>query len=215
MSVSTFFQKLVPREKKFFPLFESLSSLAVKGGQLQLELLEHLDPVKEKELLKQIKTLENQADEVAQHLFEELDRTFITPFDREDIHRLTSAMDSVLDLINGVAQQIRYYKPGAIPAEFRDMALLIHKGTLLMDEVVKQLPDQKKPNKILKTCRKMSELESEADDLYHATIADLFKKEKDAIELIKKKDILDSLDLCTDRIEDVSDVVRTIIIKMA
>ncbi len=214
MSFSTIFQKLVPREKKFFPLFESLAGFVVKAAEIQRQLLEHLDPVKQKDLLKEIKLLESEADQVAQLLFEELDKTFLTPFDREDIQKLTSAMDSVLDLINKVSQQIRYYKPMAIPPQFKDMAIVIEKGANYMNEVVKQLPELKKPNKILKTCRKMSDLETESDELYHTIIADLFKKEKDAFELIKKKDILDSLEQCSDRIEDVSDVIKTIIIKM-
>ena len=215
MGFSHFFQKLVPSEKKFFPLFESMSALVVQGAQLQNELLQQDEPSRAEDLFEKIRLVENQSDEVAQQLFEELDRTFITPFDREDIHRLTSTIDSLIDMINTVSHKIIHYDPRTLPVRFKDMAHLILKGSRYMDVVVKQLPEHKKPKKILKTCRKMREVEAEADELYHSMIGELFREEKDAIELIKIKDILDSLEQCADKIQDVSDVVRTIIIKMA
>ncbi len=215
MSIGSFFQNLIPKETKFFPLFESLSDLVVKAAAVQMEIFEYSDPTKQKDLLKQITLLRNKADEIEQKLYDELANTFITPFDREDIQALTTSMSSVLGFINKVAMQIRHYKPEKTPVEFKNMAVTIQKGTALMNEVVHQLPDLKKPNKILKACKKMSELEAEADDLYYSTIAELFKKEKDSVELIKNKDILQSLERCTDKIKDVSSVVKTIIIKMA
>lgn len=215
MSIGSFFQKLVPKETKFFPLFEALADLVIKASEVQLEVFEYADPTKQKDLLKQINLLRSKADEIEQKLYDELANTFITPFDREDIQALTNTMASVLGFINKVALQIRHFKPEKTPVEFKNMAILIQKGATLIKEVVHQLPDLKKPNKILKACKKMGELEAEADDLYYSTIAELFKKEKDSLELVKKKDILQALEKCTDKIKDVSSVVKTIILKMA
>lgn len=215
MGINTFFQNLVPKEKKFFPLFNSLSGHLVKAANTQLEVLDHEDPVKQKDLLKQIIQLETEADNIAQNLYDELAKTFLTPFDREDIQALTTSLSGVLDQINKVATQLRFYKPEKTPPEFKDMAVLIQKGAVLVNEVVQLLNDIKKPNRILKACKKMTELEAEATQLYHSSIAELFKKEKDPVELVKKKDILESLKTGTNRIKDVSIVVKTIIIKMA
>jgi predicted phosphate transport protein (TIGR00153 family) len=215
MSISSFFQKLVPKDKKFFPMFDNMADLVTKAAVIMLEVFEHDDPVKQKDQLKEIKDLETKADEVAHFIFDELDKTFVTPFDREDIHKLTSTLDSVLDLMNGISQRVRLYRPQVIPAEFRDLAKINLKGCEYLKEAVGELHNLKKPQKVLKICKKISEMESEADDVYHASISNIFKKEKDAIELIKQKEILETLERTSDRIEDVADVLRTIIIKMA
>lgn len=215
MSISTFFQRLVPTDKKFFPLFEDIAKLSVQASTSQHEIFEHDDPGKQKDLFKQIKDIENQADEVAQKIFEELDKSFVPPFDREDIHQLTTSIDLIIDLINGVSQRIRQYRPKEFPSEFKDFAKITMKGCEQIDLAVGELKSLKKPQKILKACNKMAELEKEADDLYHSTISNIFKKEKDAIELIKQKEILENMENIADCIKDVSDVLKTIILKMS
>ncbi len=215
MSLNTFFQKLVPIDKKFFPLFVSMSELIVKASSAQLTIFEHDDPVKQKDLFKVIKDIENKGDEVAQKIFDDLDKSFVPPFDREDINHLTTSLDEVINLINGVAQRIRLYRPKEIPAEFKDFAKLISKGAEQLNVSIKELHDLKKPNKILKACKKISDLEKEADDLYHSTISSLFKKEKDAIELIKQKEMLENMEDTADCIKAVSNILKTIILKVS
>jgi predicted phosphate transport protein (TIGR00153 family) len=208
-----FLSKLVPQDKHFFPMFENLAGLVLKAAALLQEVLEHDDPVKHKDLLKQIKEYETQCDKITQSIFDELDKSFITPFDRENMNQLTSSLDSVIDSINGVSQRIRYYRPVNIPSEFKNFGKFILNGCGYIDTAVSELKNLKKPEKILKACRKMSEIESSADDVYHTTISDIFKKEKDAIELIKQKEILETMERTTDRIEDVSDILKTIVLK--
>ncbi len=215
MSISTFFARLVPKDKKFYPMFEQLAEYIVKAATIQQEVFEHKDPVKEKDLLRHIKTLEEDGDKITQTLFDELDQTFVTPFDREDIQQLTSHLDSVLDLMYSVSQRILMYRPKDFPDECREMAKMILKGAEQLQIAVVELRTMKKSNKILKAIKKMSEIETDADDLYHSTISSIFKKEKDAIELIKQKEIVEQLEYTTDRIEDVSDVLKTIILKNA
>ncbi len=215
MSVNTFFQKLVPIDKKFFPMFVNMSDLIVKASAAQLTIFEHDDPVKQKDLFKVIKDIENKGDEVAQKIFDDLDKSFVPPFDREDINHLTTTLDEVINLINGVAQRIRLYRPKEIPTEFKEFAKLISKSAEQLNISIKELHDLKKPNKILKACKKISDLEKEADDLYHSTISSLFKKEKDAIELIKQKEMLENMEDTADCIKAVSNILKTIILKVS
>ena len=209
----SFLSKLVPQDKHFFPMFENLAELVLKAAGVLQEVLEHDDPVKHKDLLKQIKEYESQCDVIVQNVFDELDKSFITPFDRENMNDLTSTLDSVIDSINGVSQRIRYYRPTNIPSEFKNFGKLILNGCTHINTAISELKNLKKPEKILKACRKMSEIESDADDIYHSTISEIFKKEKDAIELIKQKEILETMERTTDRIENVSDILKTIVLK--
>jgi uncharacterized protein len=215
MGINTFFQKLVPKDKKFFPMFESQAELIVQAsGKLQ-EIFLTSDPLMHVDLFKDIKDLENQGDEVAHQIFDELDKTFITPFDREDIHQLTSTLDDVLDFINGTSQRIRLYKLKDFPAEFVKFSEVLINGGAEIRNATRELYNLKRPEMIRKACISINVIENQADDLYHQVISDLFEKEKDAIELIKKKEVLQTMERAADRMEDVADVLKTILIKLA
>lgn len=213
MSILSLLHKLVPAETMFFPMFESLSETIVKASAAQLMIFEHDDPVKQKDLFKQIKDLEIKGDEIKEQIFNSLDKSFIPPFDREDIDHLTTSLDEVINLIDGVAQRIRLYRPKEMPNEFKDFAKMISKSCEQLNTAIKELHDLKKPNKILKACKKIAELEHEADELYHSTISNIFKKEKDAIELIKQKELLENMERTEDGIKEVSNIIKTIILK--
>jgi uncharacterized protein len=215
MGINTFFQKLVPKDKKFFPMFESQADLIVQAAGKLNEIFLTEDPAKHADLFKGIKDLENQGDEVAHQIFDELDKTFITPFDREDIHQLTSTLDDVLDFINGTSQRIRLYKLRDFPAEFLQFSGVLMNGGKEIRNAVGELYNLKRPEMIRQACIKINEVENQADDLYHHVISDLFENEKDAIELIKKKEVLQTMERASDRMEDVADVLKTILIKLA
>ena len=215
MGINTFFQKLVPKDKKFFPMFEAQADLIVEAAGMLNGIFTTTDPVKHAELFKAIKDLENQGDEVAHQIFDELDKTFITPFDREDIHQLTSTLDDVLDFINGTSQRIRLYKLKDFPAEFVEFSTVMQNGSNEIRNAVKELYNLKRPEMIRQACIRINEVENQADDLYHSVISDLFENEKDAIELIKKKEVLQTMERASDRMEDVADVLKTILIKLA
>lgn len=215
MSINTFFTKLVPKEKKFYPMFEQQAELIVRAAQMQIEVLEQLNPVKEKDLLKGIMKLEEEGDELSQNLFDILDQTFVTPFDREDIFQLTQSLDRVLDLIKSVSQRIRMYRPKDFPEDCLVMARLVLTGAEQIQTAVAELKSLKKTEKILKAVKKIKKIEAEADDLYHTAISQIFKNEKDAIELIKKKEIIEQLEQTTDRLQAVSHVLKTIMLKNA
>ncbi len=215
MGINTFFQKLVPKDKKFFPMFEAQADLIVQAAGKLNEIFLTDDVEKHAELFKTIKELENKGDDVAHEIFDELDKTFITPFDREDIHQLTSTLDDVLDFINGSSQRIRLYKLQKFPAEFVRFSSVILSGANEIRSAVRELYNLKRPEMIRQACIRINEVENQADDLYHFVISDLFEHEKDAIELIKKKEVLQTMERASDRMEDVADVLKTIIIKLA
>ncbi len=196
-------------------MFEAQAGLIVKAMEMLSEIFTTADHERQLELCKSIKDLENQGDEKAHQIFDELDTTFITPFDREDIHQLTSTLDDVLDFINGTSQKIRLYKLRDFPKEFLQFSHILTTGASEILHATKELHNLKKPEKIIKACIRINELENEADDVYHQVISDLFEHEKDAIELIKKKEVLQTLERAADRMEDVADVLKTIMIKIA
>ena len=206
---------LLPKEEKFFPMFESLADYISQSADRLSKIIDSQNPASEEELFKEIKQLEKKADDVAHGVFDALDVTFITPFDREDIHQLTSKMDDVLDFINSASQQIKLYKPQKLVPQFKEMVIVIIHGCQQVQIAVKELRNLKKPEQITAACVKINELENLADDIYHKLISELFTTETNAIELIKNKEILETLELVTDALEDVSDILKTIIIKTA
>ena len=206
---------LLPKEKKFFPFFEGLADLITDSARVLLKIVESTEPAMQHDLFREIKNLEKKADDIAHAVFDALDTTFITPFDREDIHQLTSKMDDVLDFINTTSQQIKLYKPKKMLPQFKEMVVIIIRGCEQIKVAANELHNLKKPGKISDACVKINELENVADDIYHQLLSELFETETNAIELIKNKEILESLEMAVDSIEDVSDILKTIIIKSA
>jgi predicted phosphate transport protein (TIGR00153 family) len=206
---------LLPKEEKFFPLFEGMADLICEAAGALAKIVESPEPSRQEDLFREIKTLEKKADDIAHGVFDALDTTFITPFDREDIHQLVSKMDDVLDFINAASQQIKLYKPKKLLPQFKEMVVIIIRGCEQIKIAVKELHNLNKPGKISDACVKINELENVADDIYHNLLSELFQNETNAIELIKNKEILETLETATDSIEDVSDILKTIIIKAA
>lgn len=206
---------LLPREEKFFPFFVGLADLITDSARALSKIVESHEPATQHDLFREIKNLENRADDIAHAVFDALDTTFITPFDREDIHQLVSKMDDVLDFINTTSQQIKLYKPKKLLPQFKEMVVIIIRGCEQIKIAANELRHLKKPRKISDACVKINELENVADDIYHQLLSELFETEKNAIELIKNKEILESLEMAADSIEDVSDILKTIIIKSA
>jgi len=205
----------LPKEGKFFPMFETMSDYLSEAAGLLAGIIDSPQPTLQEESFKEIKGIEKKCDDVAHDVFDALDVTFITPFDREDIHQLVSKMDDVLDFINAASTQIHLYQPVKLPPQFNQMVTVIIHGCEQVKIAVKELRNLKKPQKISDACVRINELENVADDIYHRIISELFTTETNAIELIKNKEILEVLELSADALEDVSDILKTIIIKSA
>ncbi|MEI6124018.1 MAG: DUF47 family protein [Bacteroidota bacterium] len=216
MGLNKVFQYFIPKEKKFFPLFENVAENVEKGAILLNKLLLLIGNEKEKQaLVTQIKQCEEKGDDNTHKIFDELNKTFITPFDREDIQALTSSLDDVLDYINSCAKRIQLYKVTELPINTIEISELLVQATRELKVAIGELKNLKHPHVIKRACIKLNEIENRVDDLYYMSISDLFDNEKNAIELIKKDAILKTLETATDKAEDVSDVLKAIIVKVA
>jgi len=216
MNLNKVFQYFAPKDSKFLPLFVQNSNYLVQASELLIEVVkEQNNKEKQVEHIRAIKKLETQADDCTHAIFDTLNSTFITPFDREDIHKLTSTMDDVIDLIDGAAQRIELFSPKHLPPAYKKMAEIIYLAGLEIRRAVAELNNINNPINIKDACLKINTLENEADVLFHQTIKELFDNEKDAIELIKLRDIIITLETATDIQEDVADVIKSILIKNA
>lgn len=214
MKLDKIFGFLVPKDRKFFPLFNQAADNLVLASELLIKLIRESDLEKRKEYMKLIKDAEHTGDEITRNLLTELNGTFITPFDREDIHELVDKIDSIIDYINAASKRILFYKLATFPNEFVEIADLIHssnKEIQLVLRAVKNVNDFKLHEE---SCRKISSMESQVDDIYQQYLASLFETEINAIDLIKKRDILTALEKAIDKCDDVSKVFTTLIVKM-
>jgi uncharacterized protein len=215
MNLSHLLKYFVPREKKFYGMFNNGASNSVEAAS-ELNKLFKLTTLEEsKDIRLRIRQIEKLGDEITNHLFDELNKTFITPFDREDIHELTSKIDDVVDLIYSLAGKVEYYKFTRFSSHMVEMGELIYQGSIHMQNAISGLENTKNAIKSLKSCKELRKMESKVDECYHQAISDLFDNEKNAIELIKQKEILLNIEKISNKMEDVSDVVKTIIIKYA
>jgi len=206
-------QMFVPQDKKFFPLFERASGNLLAISKVLVEALSTSSPEKRKELIKEIERLEHVGDAVTHEIFDELSANFITPFDREDIHKLVSSLDDVVDYIHGSAKQIELYKVTEIHTSFVKLAELIHQGSEELHKAVIALREMKNVTRIREACVRINSIENHADDIFDMTIAQLFEEEKDAIKIIKTKEILYTLEAATDMCEDAANAISSIVIK--
>lgn len=211
----SFLQFLLPKDKKFFPLFGQSTENLLKASKVLVELVNTTNAEKRKELVKEIEHIEHSGDNITHMIFNELSRNFITPFDREDMHALASDIDDILDFIHGSAKRIDLYKITEMSDSITMLADCILKGALELNVAVKNLENMKNANVIKEACVKINSLENHADDVFNMGIARLFDEEKDPIQIIKVKEILSALETATDKCEDAANTVQTILVKYA
>jgi hypothetical protein len=209
-----FLSFLFPQDKKFFPLFTQASENLVKTSKILVEMV-NAAPEKRREMIKEIEHLEHTGDNITHMIYNELGRNFITPFDREDIHSLASAIDDVLDFIHGSAKRIDLYKVTTLPESVILLSDIILKGAIELNVAVSQLHNMKDLSAIKEACVKINSLENHADDVFNMGIAELFDKESDAIMVIKVKEILSALETATDKCEDAANTIQSIMVKYA
>jgi predicted phosphate transport protein (TIGR00153 family) len=213
MALEKLLKIFAPKDKVFYPLFiQDIENLILISENLVLMMKED-DYEKRLFFIKKIKEFEKVGDNLTHQIFEGLNKSFITPFDREDIHQLASTMDDVADFVNKVAQRIKLYNPKKLMSSYILMSELILEAVKQIEVCVRELEFIKDPEIIRKACDLISEYEHKSDDLYHSGIQDLFNNEKDTVELIKNKEILEVLEKTTDKTEDVADVIKTILVK--
>ncbi len=203
--------RLIPREEKFYDLFEELADKIDEGGKLFLDMLLNYDSF-ETRLIK-LKEIEHEADDITHRTYEKMHTTFLTPIDREDIYALVNKMDSILDMTEAAAVRMSLYKIKAPKEELFQQARILNEATAKVKMIVCGLRDMKNAKMILDACVEINTLENAGDQILRATMARLFEHETDPFELIKWKEIFerfeDALDIC----EDVSNIVEGIVLK--
>jgi len=216
MSLNSIFQYFVPKEKKiFFPLFEQAASNVVAIATVLVEAVNSANPTTREELFKQIDKLENKGDELTHQIYLELGKNFITPFDREDIHALATAIDDVADNIQGAANRMSLYRIDEYNEHIRKLSDLILQGSVDLEKAVRELKDLRNVRAIADSCIRINSIENQADYVFDRAVADLFLYETDAIKLIKYKEILAALENATDMCEDAANVMESILVKNA
>jgi uncharacterized protein Yka (UPF0111/DUF47 family) len=216
MNIDTILKFFVPKDHSFFPLFESDAENLVKAAKLLKDMMVVTDYNELDRFNKEIKDIEHIGDEITNKTYEQLNKSFITPFDREDIHELTAHIDDVVDSINGISRRICLYRPKKLMLVYGEMASLIHDAALEIKNAIDCLNDPvANKEKISIACDKVKEIEHKADELYFEGVLQLFEKEEDPKELLKNNKILEILERCVDEEEDVTDTLKAILIKMA
>jgi len=201
---------LIPQDKVFFDLFEKQAGVVKEAAWQLVALTEDFTNVKEKRHA--IEKLEHKGDQITHGIYEQLNSTFITPLDPEEISRLASALDEVLDYIDGVAEKMFYYGIEGTDSHMIELAKLIHMSTVEMESAVKGIRSIKDPRYIEERCIEVNRLENLADDVLAHALMDLFRT-NDAIMIIKLKDIYEHLETATDYCEDVANVLSDIAIR--
>jgi len=202
--------RLVPRETKFFELFESMSSNLTKSAKLLAEILGDMQNVQVR--VRQLSDLEHVGDDITHTILTRLNQTFITPFDREDIHKLASSLDDVLDFIHAAGERLVMYKITAVPPAASELAHIIVRQC---EELATAVAMLEKHDHVLEHCVEVNRLENEADTVARENIGKLFEREKDPIALIKLKELFEVLETATDKAEDAANVLETVVLKSA
>ena len=217
MKINELLKFFVPTDNEFFPLFEGQAKCILQASELLMDLVVSKKTPEEKiETFNKIRDIEHEGDKFTHQVYDRLNVSFITPFDREDINQLASKLDDVLDCIHAVSKRIQWYKPKLkkISEEIKVFTTIINDAAKEIEFCVIHLRDaSKNKEKIQQCCININTLENKADEIFYKYMDDLFETETDCIQVIKKKDIMSTLEKTVDIAEDVSDIIKTILIK--
>ena len=202
--------RLIPRDRKFFDDFVQMAELIDRGAHLLEEMLAPDPPLWDK--ADEIKEVEHRCDHLTHQVIQHLHKTFVTPLDREDIHALARSLDDVIDAIDDSAAVIRLYQISQVRQDARDLSRIISAST---EQVKCAMQALGKREGISACAVEINRLENEADRAHQAAVRRLFDQERDPIQIIKWKEILDFLEIATDRCEDVANLLEGVVVKNA
>lgn len=206
----------LPKDRVFYTLFENASGNLEKIARKLVLVVNEPDYNKRAAIIKEMEDLEHQNDLLTHHIFLELGKNFITPFDREDIHSLASALDDIADYIYAAGKKINFYKiDPTIDSGIQKTADAIQEAVLAVNQAVIELRNLKNTQKIVECVIKINSIENKADDLFDLSIEKLFDSDVDAKELIKKREIYQVMETVTDKCEDAGNVIESIVVKYA
>ena len=212
MSINSIFQFLVPKDKKFFPLFEQATQNLVLLAETLHEAV-NAPKGKRDEFFNKVEELENVIEGIAHRTNLELSRNFLTPFDREDVHSLITAIDDVADYMYGAASRMRLYQVEKITKSIRKLTEINLEACQLIQGAVADLKDMKNLKGIADACKKINKLENKSDSVFDKAVADIFENETDAINVIKYKEVLTALESAADKCKGVANVLESIAVK--
>lgn len=203
---------LIPKEEQFFKLFKEMTANIIEGATLLKDMVDHYqDPL---ESQRRIKEVEHRGDAITHSIIQKLNKTFVTPLDREDIYALASKLDDILDLIDASSQRFIMYNVDHATPEAKSLAFLILQGCHSVDKAVAKL-GSKADDQIFECCVEINAIENEADRVSREAIGRLFDEEKSPIELLKWKEIYETLEKATDKCEDAANILESLIVKNA
>ena len=211
-----FIARLMPREGRFFNLFDNHAKLIVDGALALADVLRHYDNGKDRAVgIKSIEDAEHGADRITHETVQLLHTTFVTLFDRDDIHRLISRMDDVLDLIQDTAESLVLYDIQKVTPEATQLAELLLRCAERVQSAVGLMASMADAPAILKICQEIDRLESDADKVMRSAISELFRHESDVRQVIKLKAVYESLESATDKCQDVANVIESVVLENA
>jgi hypothetical protein len=202
--------RLIPRDGQFFEMFVEITNNVAQGAIVLRDLFLNYQEVQQS--VNRIKELERRGDEMTHKVLVKLNQTFITPFDREDIHELASRLDDVLDFVNAAGDRLITYKIDCPPVEAAELASVIVRQA---EELTKAVAILEKRDGILPHCVEINRLENMADSIARNAIGKIFEAETDPVRLIKHKELLEVLEMATDKAEDAANVLETVVLKNA
>ncbi len=203
----------IPREEKFFELFEDSAHNIVNAAHVLKELIDTWENVEPR--VAEIKELEHKGDSITHEIIARLHRTFVTPLDREDIALLTKSLDDIIDFIDGAASAMLLYKVGRPGQRAKELADIIVQSAIEVEKAVLELRHKAKLKDILVRCVEINRLENAADVVYRAARAELFEDITDTADVLKWREIYESMESATDRCEDVANVLEGVALKHA
>lgn len=213
MNINDIARKLFPRKTQFYDLLEASTHNLSDAEQLLTTLAKQDVKAERNVTIDRIKELELQGDRITHQIYKALSTTFITPIDAEDIHALASALDDIMDRIEGLALRVRLYDIETLPPSFLEMISILSKQIEGISKIIPQLRDIQKASNIIDRCVEIHELENEADRIYHETIAELFSGQDKLLEKLKLKEIIMGLEWATDSCERVANLVEHVVLK--
>lgn len=206
--------RLKPKEEKFFEFLADHAALAKKASEMMTQAFEDQERISD--ILAEVEGLEAEADELVEKILKKLQKTFITPFDREDILALAQKLDDLVDAMKGIVDKMHMYNVGAASPEVRELVSLVHTSISQVAKSISYLSELKKQHlKLEARCNRIRSLESEGDVLYRREMAKLFREGCDPVEIIKWKEILTSLEDTLDICEDITQLLKRVVLKYA
>ncbi len=215
MPINSIIQYFIPKDTTFYPLFEQATSNLVEISNELYKAFIATDKSKRLAHIRRVEDLEHLGDELTHKIYDKARDTFITPFDREDIQHLASVLDDIVDFIHGSAKRVELYKVEEINQGMIKLAELIVQSSEQVNIAMKGLKSRRQYGNVREALVKINSLENHADDIFEVAIANLFDDQTNAIEIIKTKEILSTLETATDRCEDAAHIMETVIVKLA